>query len=175
MRTPLERATGAPGFLKLRGKTLKCRPLRLRHFAEAKAFLVQLAPDPLKELAEDKETFATFPPEVQKALALKALELKEQRRNVAAADATAWINGEEGVLFLLWAMVRDDHPEYATLDALLAAFPPGSDKALTIPEADLIRRKIDEITLDGLTTIVDKKKADQKRKKKLARVRARGR
>lgn len=175
MRTPLERATGSPGFITLRGKRYRCLPLKLRHFCEAKAFLVQLAPDPLKELAEENETFSKFAPDIQKALALKALELKEQRKNIAATEAAEWINGEEGILFLFWCMIRDSHPEFATLDKVFETFPPGNDNGgLTIPEAELIRRKIDEITLDSVQPDIDKKKAmDRKRKKMLKKKTAR--
>lgn len=158
-RSPLERALGVGSFLTLRGKKYQCSPLRLRHFAEAKAFLVSLAPDPLKELLEDAETFDGFSPEVQKALALKALELREERKSLASNETAHWINGPEGVLFFFWAMVRDHHPEFATIQSVFEAFPLDvKDKELTIAEADLLRKQIDLLCFGGNPDILKKKK-----------------
>lgn len=170
IRSPMERALGTSAFLTLRGKCYQCSPLRMRHFAEAKAFLCAMAPDPVKELADDKETFATFPPEIQKHLAIEALRMREQRRTSTSAEAAQWINSEEGVLFLFWCMVRDHHKELATFNAVIETFTPGNEKKeLSIPECDLIRQKIDEITLgsEQLVALAAKKKQNKERKKKL--------
>lgn len=157
-RSPIERALGTGGILRLRGKMYQCSPLRLAHFAEAKAFLVALAPDPLAELAAEQSTFNQFPPEVQKALALKALEIREERKSTTSAEAHLWINSEEGILFLFWCMVRDHHKELATFQAVVEAFKPGDKhKELSIPECDLIRQKLDLLTLGGEVDAMKKK------------------
>ncbi len=157
--SPMERALGTGSFLKLRGKTYQCSRIRLRHFAEAKAFLMALAPDPLQELRgtpEEAATFDGFPPEVQKALALKALELKEERKKVAHAEAAHWINGAEGVLFFFWVMVRNHHPEFHRIEDVFQAFPPDKEEddqsdpqPLSIGEAVSIQQKVDELSFGG--------------------------
>lgn len=165
-RSPIERALATGSFIRLRGKLYQCSPLKMRHFAEAKAFVIAMAPDPLTELIEGKESFDKFPPEIQKALSIRALELREERKSLSAAEASHWISSEEGVLFLFWCMVRDNHPEFATFQSLFDFFKPGSNKKeITIPECDLIRKKIDEVTLGGNAEAIKKKLKRTQQKK----------
>lgn len=151
--SPMERALGTGSFLRLRGKLYQCSRLRIRHFAEAKAFIMALAPDPLKELRgtpEDAATFDGFPPEVQKALALEALSLREKRRQVSNAEAAHWINGPEGILFFFWVMVRNHHKEFATIESVFQAFPLDDEKnEFSIAECQLIQQKVDEMSFGG--------------------------
>ena len=175
---------GTGSFLTLRGKRYQCGRVRIKHFAEARAFLMSLAPDPLKELRDTEEnakTFDAFPPEVQKALALKALEIREERRALSSQEAAHWINGPEGVLFFFWVMVRDHHPELATIQAVFETFPPhvdekeaaetGGPQELSLPECELIRRKVDEMSgMDKLEEQAEKK--DEPAKSRRARNKA---
>ena len=168
----LARALGTGGFLTLRGVKYQTSKLRLRHFAEAKAFLIASAPDPLKELQEEKELFDSFPPHVQNALALKAFELREQRRSIANADASAFIEGSEGVLFFFWIMVRDNCPKFATFQAVLQEFPlDNPERELSIAEAQLLQEHIDEMS--GLKEI-QAARADQKKTERKDRKQAKG-
>lgn len=180
----LGRVLGTGSFLTLRGKKYQCGRVRVKHFAEAKAFLMSLAPDPLKELRETDENaklFDSFPPEVQKALALKAFEIREERKALTSQEAAHWINGPEGVLFFFWVMVRDFHPELATIQAVFEAFPPhvdeqeatrtGQPQELSLPECELIKRKVDEMS--GMDKIEEQAaKKDEPAKSRRARNKA---
>lgn len=171
--SPLERVIGMTRWLTLRGKKFQCRQLRIRHFAEAKAFVQSLAPNPLHELVEGDGAamFKAFPEAVQIELAKHALDLHEQRKKVTAAEAAHWINGPEGVLYLFWMMIRDTHPEYATFNALLAEFPLDDEKKeLQIPEIELIQAKIDELTYGGDPETLSKKKKTKTRGTRLKKV-----
>lgn len=141
-RQPASRALGVPSYLKLRGKTYRVK-LEYGHLAEATEFLVSLIPDPLRELADEKATLETFSPEIQKALALKAMDLRETRLEKARQGASTWIHSDQGVLFLFWCMVRDYHNELDTFDKVLEKFPPGREGQLSIREIADLQTKID--------------------------------
>jgi len=98
----------------------------------------------LQELARESEALSKFPPEVQKALAVRALELREANRaNMLRIPVAEWGDNLEGAIFLFWSMVKATAPEFPTLESVREAFPPEDEtRAFSNAECELIYRTV---------------------------------
>lgn len=177
-RSPLERVTGVGSFLTIRGKEYETTTPRLRHLAQLRAYLQSKVPDPVQELAGDMETFTKFPPDVQKALAEKALEIRDSnRRNMLNTPITAWGDNVEGAVFLFWILTRKNNPQFAPLEAVREVFPPDSDedsppddkrpKGFTDEEQQYIYKHVHLLLFGSPPEVLEAKKKSLANRKKL--------
>lgn len=170
-RSPLERAAGVGDFITIRGKVYECSAVTVNMLGKLHAYLRSRVADPLQELTADLETFGKFPPEVQKALAVRALEIREQNKtNMLRVPIAEWGDNVEGATFLFWMLVRKTTPAFATLEAVREAFPPeDEDRQLQPAECELIYQTVHKLVFGNKPPADADPAAKKKRRAKLLR------
>lgn len=109
---------GAPGTIKLGGRTYLVGQPGLEDASSVAAFLKTHARKPLNELQDDP-AFAYLPADEQKSRLLDAarLQLDQQRQPWTGEAALAAMMTLQGVRFQAWLLIRKHHPEFAFDDA----------------------------------------------------------
>lgn len=144
--------------MELEGTKLHLTPLTPEDYAEARAYVRTLDPDPLNGIIE---ICNQMHPEVAKVLALEAFRSRERWGSLTEGPGASWVGSAEGTAFLMYRRSRRHHPEL-TQEWFLNALISKSDKFIY----DL-QNKI--VELSGLTknpTTTPKPLTKKKRKKK---------
>ena len=144
MRTRDHKMLETPVALEIRGRRWLVSPPRPADLVALDAHM-RINRDPLTKLADDP-SFARFSPEIQRALAVEALRLREVDMATSLSVAV-WVNSPLGVTFLLWRLVRRQHPEFDVYDKFRALYDPEDPElALGFDELEAVKSTIDRLT-----------------------------
>ena len=112
----LAAAVGAPAPWSYGGETYLLSPLKLNDWGTIRNHLAALRKDPMDVVRDSIAKFTD--PKHQEMLLKMALDQSTKHTpRVEWADVASFIEGNDGMAFTMWLMIRKNHPEFKLGDA----------------------------------------------------------
>lgn len=100
------------------GKEYKFTPLKVGHYAEMEAYVVEQRGDPIEAAAEAIQN-KNIPPQFHSSIWDSALKTAANNRTVTSPEMSDFENSTRGFAFKVWKCMETHQPEIDSVDAAL--------------------------------------------------------
>lgn len=109
----LHRVAGVGATIDIAGKEYRCSSVTLGVQAEIEAYIVSKRSVFMEDIVKG---ITGIPAALQEKFIAEAVKQVQRGRTVSKSELMEFLGTFEGNCYLLWAMIRDNHPEVATLE-----------------------------------------------------------